>query len=52
MTLDKWILDVIKKSSEGGYYDEITHVISSLNEPEMKVVQNNITTSTCGIRPL
>ena len=39
------------KSSERGYYDEMTHVISSLNEPEMKMVQNNITASICGIRP-
>ena len=40
------------ESSEGGYYDEMMHVISSLNESEMKVVQNNIIASTCGIRPL
>ena len=40
------------ESSEGGYYDEMTHVISFLDEPKMKVVGNNITTSICGILPL
>ena len=39
------------ESSEGSYYNEMTHVISSLDEFEMKVVQNNITTSICGILP-
>ena len=39
-------------SSEGGHYDEMAHVISSLDEPEMKGVQNNITTSICRMRPL
>ena len=37
------------ESSEGGYYDEMTHVISSLDEHEMKVVRNNITISICGM---
>ena len=37
-------------SSEGGHYDEMTHVISSLDEPEMKVVRNNITASICRMR--
>ena len=37
-------------SSEGGYYDEMTHVISSLDELEMKVVRNNITASICRMR--
>ena len=40
------------ESSEGGYYDEMAHVISFLDEPKMKVVGNNITTSICGILPL
>ena len=39
------------QSSEGGYYDEIIHVISSLDELEMKVVQNNITALICGMSP-
>ena len=38
-------------SSEGGYYDDMAHVISSLDEPEMKVVRNNITASICGMPP-
>ena len=38
-------------SSEGGYYDEMTHVISSLDELELKVVRNNITASICGMPP-
>ena len=37
------------QSSEGGYYDEMTHVISSLDELEMKVVRNNITALICGM---
>jgi len=40
------------ESSEGSYYNEMAHVISSLDEFEIKVVQNNITTSICGILPL
>ncbi|KAL0015437.1 hypothetical protein SO802_002506 [Lithocarpus litseifolius] len=39
------------ESSKGGYYDEITHVISSLDESEMKVVWNNIIASICEILP-
>ena len=39
------------KSSKGGYYDEMAHVISSLDEPEMKVVQNNIIVSIYGMLP-
>ena len=39
-------------SSEGGHYDEMTHVISSLDKPGMKVVRNNITTLICGVPPL
>ena len=39
------------ESSEGGYYDEMTHVISSLNELEIKVIWNNITASICGMPP-
>ena len=33
------------RSNEGGHYDGMTHVISSLDEPEMKEVLNNITTA-------
>ena len=39
------------KNSKRGYYNEMTHVISSLDEPEMKVVQNNITALICGMPP-
>ena len=39
------------ESSEGGYYDEMTHLISSLDEPKMKVVRNNITALICGMPP-
>ena len=39
------------ESSERGYYDEMAHVISSLDEPEMKVVQNNIIVSIYGMLP-
>ena len=39
------------ESSEGSYYNEMIHVISSLDELEMKVIQNKITTSICGILP-
>ena len=39
------------QSSEGGYYDEMTHMIFSLDESEMKVVWNNITASICGMPP-
>ena len=39
------------RSSEGGHYDEMAHVISSLDEPEMKLVRNNITASIFRIRP-
>ena len=38
-------------SSEGGHYDEMAHVLSSLDEPEMKLVRNNITASIFRIRP-
>ena len=39
------------ESNEGGYYDEMVHVISFLDEPEMKVVRNNIIASICGMLP-
>ena len=39
-------------SSEGGHYDEMAHVISSLDKTEMKLVQNNITSSICRMCPL
>ena len=39
------------QSSEGGYYDEMAHVIFSLDEPKMKVVWNNITALICEISP-
>ena len=39
-------------SSEGGHYDEMTHVISSLDKTEMKLIQNNITSSICRMCPL
>ena len=39
-------------SSEGSHYDEMTHVISSLDKTEMKLVQNNITSSICRMCPL
>ena len=39
------------ESREGGYYDVRAHVISYLDELEMKVVRNNITTSICAILP-
>ena len=39
------------RSSEGGHYDEMAHVISSLDEPEMKLVWNNITASIFRIHP-
>ena len=38
----------INESSEGVYYDKMIHVISSLDESEMKVLQNKITASICG----
>ena len=40
------------ESNEGSYYNEMAHVISPLNEFEIKVVQNNITTSICEILSL
>ena len=40
------------RSSEGGHYDEMTHVISSLDKTEMKLIQNNITSSICRMCPL
>ena len=46
--LSRW--DTCERS-EGSYYNEMTHVISSLDELEMKVIQNKITTSICGILP-
>ena len=39
------------QSSEASYYDEMAHVISFLDEPEMKVVRNNIIASICGMPP-
>ena len=39
------------ESSKEGYYNEMTHVISSLDEPEMKVVWSNITASICRMPP-
>ena len=38
----------INENSEGGYCDEMTYVISSLDESKMKVIRNKITTSICG----
>ena len=38
-------------SSEGGHYDGMTHVISILDEAEVKEVRNNITASICRMRP-
>ena len=38
-------------SSKGSHYDGMTHVISSLDETEMKEVQNNITALICRMRP-
>ena len=38
-------------SSKGSHYDGMTHVIYSLDEVEMKEVQNNITASICRMRP-
>ena len=37
--------------SEGGHYDKIAHVISILDEAEMKEVRNNIIASICKICP-
>ena len=51
MILDKGFLDWTHVKVVGGYYDEMTHVISSLNELEIKVVQNNIIASICEILP-
>ena len=51
MILDKGFLDGTHVKVVGGYYDEMTHVISSLNELEIKVVQNNIIASICEILP-
>ena len=39
------------ESSEGGHYDEMAHVIFSLDKLEMKLVRNNITASIFRIRP-
>ncbi|KAL0015435.1 hypothetical protein SO802_002504 [Lithocarpus litseifolius] len=39
------------ESSKGGYYDEMTYVISSLDESEMKEFRNNITASIYVILP-
>ena len=38
-------------SNEGGHYNGMAHVISSLDEPEIKEVQNNITTVICWMCP-
>ena len=37
--------------SEGGHYDAMTHMISILDEAEIKEVRDNITTSICRMRP-
>ena len=37
--------------SEGGHYDKIAHVISILDEAEMKEVRNDIIASICKICP-
>ena len=38
-------------SSEGGHYDPMVYVISSLDKIQMKKVRNNIRASICKMRP-
>ena len=40
------------RRSERGHYDALAHMISILDETEMKEVCDNITTSICVMRPL
>ena len=37
--------------SKGGHYDDMAHVISILDEAEMKEVRDNITASVCSMCP-